>query len=250
MAIDKNKLKQIYSTLQNGGYRQDYQTFEKAFTGNDNYANRKKTYDLLTANGAQIGGSYEEFMKKLQVSGSHSSMRTGKSGVAGGHPMSAAEKLQMMGNVAGLVENAKAGVAGTRNRIANHMTIVKKPFNTSKRISENKNVREKGYSYNGNSGQLEKTYITTLGNEYDSRYNADQEQKQIDQLNHDSSLGGQLENAYAESERLGKALDRRRKEIDQSEGKLVRFLRGLAENSSSANGAGRCAITTTLSICS
>lgn len=240
MAIDKNKLKQIYSTLQNGGYRQNYQTFEKAFTGNDNYANRKKTYDLLTANGAQIGGSYEEFMKKLQVSGSHSSMRTGKSGVAGGHPMSAAEKLQMMGNVAGLVENAKAGVAGTRNRIANQMAIVKKPFNTSKRISENKNVREKGYSYNGNSGQLEKTYITTLGNEYDSRYNADQEQKQIDQLNHDSSLGGQLENAYAESERLGKALDRRRKEIDQSEGKLVRFLRGLAENSSSANGAGIC----------
>ena len=240
MAIDKNKLKQIYSTLQNGGYRQDYQTFEKAFTGNDNYANRKKTYDLLTAHGAQIGGSYEEFMKKLQVSGSHSSMRTGKSGVAGGHPMSAAEKQQMMGNVTGLVENAKAGVAGTRNRIANQMAIVKKPLNKSSRLGENKNVRENGYSYNANSGKLEKTYVTTLGNEYNSRYNADQEQKQIDQLSHDSSLGGQLENAYAESERLGKALDRRRKEIDQSEGKLVRFLRGLAENSSSANGAGIC----------
>ena len=240
MAIDKNKLKQIYSTLQNGGYRQDYQTFEKAFTGNDNYANRKKTYDLLTAHGAQIGGSYEEFMKKLQVSGSHSSMRTGKSGVAGGHPMSAAQKQEMMGNVAGLVENAKAGVAGARNRIANQMAIVKKPLNKSSRLGENKNVRENGYSYNANSGKLEKTYVTTLGNEYNSRYNADQEQKQIDQLNHDSSLSGQLENAYAESERLGKALDKRRKEIDQSEGKLVRFLRGLAENSSSANGAGIC----------
>ena len=240
MAIDKNKLKQIYSTLQNGGYRQDYQTFEKAFTGNDNYANRKKTYDLLTAHGAQIGGSYEEFMKKLKVSGSHSSMRTGKSGVAGGHPMSAAQKQEMMGNVAGLVENAKAGVAGARNRIANQMAIVKKPLNKSSRLGENKNVRENGYSYNANSGKLEKTYVTTLGNEYNSRYNADQEQKQIDQLNHDSSLSGQLENAYAESERLGKALDKRRKEIDQSEGKLVRFLRGLAENSSSANGAGIC----------
>lgn len=240
MAIDKNKLKQIYSTLQNGGYRQDYQTFEKAFTGNDNYANRKKTYDLLTANGAQIGGSYEEFMKKLQVSGSHSSMRTGKSGVAGGHPMSAAGKQLMLGSVRGLVENAKAGVAGTRNRIANQMAIVKKPFSTSPRIAENKNVREKGYRYNDKSGKLEKTYVTTLGNEYDNRYNADQEQKQIDRLNHDSSLGGQLENAYAERDRLDEALKKRRQEVDQGEGKLARFLRGLAENSSSANGAGIC----------
>lgn len=192
MAIDRNKLKQIYSTLQSGGYRQDYQTFEKGFTNKDNYATRKKTYDLLTAHGAQIGGSYEEFMKKLQVSGSHSSMRTGKSDVAGGSRMSEAEKQQMMGNVTGLVENAKAGVAGAQKRVANQMGIVKKPLNASSRIGENKNIREKGYSYNPNSGKLEKTYVTTLGNEYDSRYNADQEQKQIDQLNHDSSLGGQL----------------------------------------------------------
>ena len=240
MAIDKNKLKQIYSTLQNGGYRQDYQTFEKAFTGNDNYANRKKTYDLLTANGAQIGGSYEEFMKKLQVSRSHSSMRTGKSGVAVGSRMSAAQKQLMLGGVRGLVANAKAGVAGARDRIANQMDIVKKPFNKSTLIGENKNVREKGYRYNDNSGKLEKTYVTTLGNEYNSRYDADQEQKRIDRLNHDSSLGGQLENAYAERKRLDMAMKRRRKEIDQGEGKLVRFLRGLAENSSSANGAGIC----------
>ena len=240
MAIDKNKLKQIYSTLQNGGYRQDYQTFEKAFTGNDNYANRKKTYALLTASGAQIGGSYEEFMKKLQVSRSHSSMRTGKSGVAVGSRMSAAQKQLMLGGVRGLVANAKAGVAGARDRIANQMDIVKKPFNKSTLIGENKNVREKGYRYNDNSGKLEKTYVTTLGNEYNSRYDADQEQKRIDRLNHDSSLGGQLENAYAERKRLDMAMKRRRKEIDQGEGKLVRFLRGLAENSSSANGAGIC----------
>lgn len=237
MAIDRNKLKQIYSTLQSGGYRQDYQTFEKGFTNKDNYATRKKTYDLLTAHGAQIGGSYEEFMKKLQVSGSHSSMRTGKSGVAGGHPLSEAEKQEMMANVTGLVENAKAGVAGAQKRIANQMAIVKKPLNASSQIGENKNVREKGYSYNPNSGKLEKTYVTTLGSEYNSRYNADQEQKQIDQLNHDSSLGGQLENAYAERERLDEALKKRRQEVDQSEGKLARFLRGLAANSSAGYGA-------------
>lgn len=239
MAIDRNKLKQIYSTLQSGGYRQDYQTFEKGFTNKDNYATRKKTYDLLTAHGAQIGGSYEEFMKKLQVSGSHSSMRTGKSGVAGGSRMSEAEKQEMMGNVTGLVENAKAGVAGAQKRIANQMAIVKKPLNASSRIGENKNVRGKGYSYNPNSGKLEKTYVTTLGNEYDSRYNADQEQKQIDQLNHDSSLGGQLENAYAERERLDKALTKRKQEIDKGGNKLTDFLRELAGANSGGPMASR-----------
>lgn len=239
MAIDRNKLKQIYSTLQSGGYRQDYQTFEKGFTNKDNYATRKKTYDLLTAHGAQIGGSYEEFMKKLQVSGSHSSMRTGKSGVAGGHPLSEAEKQQMMGNATRLAENAKAIVSDARNRIANQMAIVKKPLNASSRIGENKNVRGKGYSYNPNSGKLEKTYVTTLGNEYNSRYDADQEQKQIDRLNHDSSLGGQLENAYAERERLDKALTRRKQEIDKGGNKLTDFLRELAGANSGGPMASR-----------
>lgn len=239
MAIDRNKLKQIYSTLQSGGYRQDYQTFEKGFTNKDNYATRKKTYDLLTAHGAQIGGSYEEFMKKLQVSGSHSSMRTGKSGVAGGHPLSEAEKQQMMGNATRLAENAKAIVSDARNRIANQMAIVKKPFNTSVRIGENKNVREKGYSYNPNSGKLEKTYVTTLGNEYNSRYDADQEQRQIDQLNHDSSLGGQLENAYAERDRLDKAMKKRKQEIDKGGNKLTDFLRELAGANSGGPMASR-----------
>lgn len=48
------------------GYTQDYNTFEKKFTGDSNYANRKAVYDLFTQNGADLGGSYEEFMRKLQ----------------------------------------------------------------------------------------------------------------------------------------------------------------------------------------
>lgn len=67
MLIDNSKLKQLYATLQKGGYEQDYDTFVKGFTGNDHYANRKQVYDLLSANGAQIGSSYEEFMQKMQA---------------------------------------------------------------------------------------------------------------------------------------------------------------------------------------
>ena len=64
--IDIKRLKQVYATLQQGGYNQDFDTFKKGFTGNENYANRKQVYDLLSANGAQIGNTYEEFMQNMQ----------------------------------------------------------------------------------------------------------------------------------------------------------------------------------------
>lgn len=64
--IDIKRLKQVYAILQQGGYNQDFDTFKKGFAGNGNYANRKQVYDLLSANGAQIGNTYEEFMQNMQ----------------------------------------------------------------------------------------------------------------------------------------------------------------------------------------
>lgn len=66
MAIDRTKLQRMYKLMADNGYSQDYNTFEKKFTGDSNYANRKAVYDLFTKNGADLGGSYEEFMRKLQ----------------------------------------------------------------------------------------------------------------------------------------------------------------------------------------
>ena len=67
MTIDRNKLKQMHSLLAQNGYTQDYATFEKAFVGNSNYSNRKRVYDLFTQNGADIGKSYEDFMRRIQA---------------------------------------------------------------------------------------------------------------------------------------------------------------------------------------
>lgn len=238
-----DKIDQLYDALKkDGAVSKSRENFRSKMLapGKEGYQNRLQLYNALKADGAVDSPTYEEFRNRLGLRAANavSLNKSGLTKVAGGHPMSAAQKQLMLGSVRGLVANAKAGVAGARDRIANQMAMVKKPFNTFPRIAENKNVREKGYRYNDNSGKLEKTYVTTLGNEYDSRYNADQEQKQIDQLNHDSSLGGQLENAYAERDRLDEALKKRRQEVDQGEGKLARFLRGLAANSSSGNGAG------------
>ena len=64
--IDRAKLQKMHKLMAENGYTQDYATFEKKFTGSNNYVNRKKVYDLFTQNGADLGGSYEEFMRKLQ----------------------------------------------------------------------------------------------------------------------------------------------------------------------------------------
>lgn len=65
--LDNNKLKQIWDVLRSGGYTQDYKTFVKGFSGDSNYENRKKVYDLLTENGVQVGKDYGEFMQKMHT---------------------------------------------------------------------------------------------------------------------------------------------------------------------------------------
>lgn len=85
MPLDEGKLKQLYGTLQEGGYSQDYDTFKKGFTGNEHYENRKKVYDLLTENGAQIGSTYEEFMQKMQKPRVQPSVGNADTGAAQSH---------------------------------------------------------------------------------------------------------------------------------------------------------------------
>ena len=65
MPLDNEKLKKVYATLKKGGYNHDYNSFVKGFSGNENYDNRKRVYDWLTENGAQVGKNYAEFMQKL-----------------------------------------------------------------------------------------------------------------------------------------------------------------------------------------
>ena len=65
MPLDNEKLKKVYATLKKGGYNHDYNSFVKGFSGNENYDNRKRVYDWLTENGAQVGKNYADFMQKL-----------------------------------------------------------------------------------------------------------------------------------------------------------------------------------------
>ena len=220
MPLDNSKLKKVYATLQQGGYKQDYKTFLKGFTGNDHYENRKKVYDLLSANGARIGSSYEEFMKKMQVAPAPAKSTPAK---PKGTPITEAYRQKVLANVGNMMAETNASIQRTQNRMdyarANaglrvpRVTIGDK--NSGVRLGQNTKVVAKKPQYNPKSGKMEQTYITESGNEFTDRGAADLEQNTIDAYKDSMSVSGQLRDAYAERDRLDEAMKKRMKEIDE-----------------------------------
>lgn len=229
MPLDNSKLKKVYATLQQGGYKQDYNTFLKGFTGNDHYENRKKVYDLLSANGAQIGDSYEEFMKKMQVAPAPAKSTTPTAPAKPTPakpketPLTEADRQKMLANVGNMMAETNASIQRTQNRMdyarANaglrvpRVTIGDK--NSGVRLGQNSKVVAKKPQYNPKSGKMEQTYITESGNEFTDRGAADLEQNTIDAYKDSMSVSGQLRDAYAERDRLDEAMKKRMKEIDE-----------------------------------
>lgn len=229
MPLDNSKLKKVYATLQQGGYKQDYNTFLKGFTGNDHYENRKKVYDLLSANGAQIGDSYEEFMKKMQVAHAPAKSTTPTAPAKPTPakpketPLTEADRQKMLANVGNMMAETNASIQRTQNRMdyarANaglrvpRVTIGDK--NSGVRLGQNSKVVAKKPQYNPKSGKMEQTYITESGNEYTDRGAADLEQNAIDAYKDSMTIGGQLRDAYAERDRLDEAMKKRMNEIDE-----------------------------------
>lgn len=229
MPLDNSKLKKVYATLQQGGYKQDYNTFLKGFTGNDHYENRKKVYDLLSANGAQIGDSYEDFMKKMQVAPAPAKSTTPTTPTKPTPakpketPLTEAYRQKVLANVGNMMAETNASIQRTQNRMdyarANaglrvpRVTIGDK--NSGVRLGQNSKVVAKKPQYNPKSGKMEQTYITESGNEFTDRGAADLEQNTIDAYKDSMSVSGQLRDAYAERDRLDEAMKKRMKEIDE-----------------------------------
>ncbi len=207
MPIDSSKLRKVYATLQQGGYEQDYDTFARGFTGNDHYANRKKVYDLLSANGAQVGDSYEDFMQRMQKGYSP-------------RPLTGEDRRRMAGGVAGVVAQAQASLRQTKNRMDHAMAnaglrvpgVTVGDRDSGVRLGQNSKVVAGKPQYNPQTGKTERTYITESGNEYTDRASADLEQNGIDEARFQT----ERQEAYLlrEKRRIEQEMNRRGSELD------------------------------------
>ena len=221
MAISDKKLRQVYSTLQKGGYSEDYDTFMKGFAGNGNYQNRKNVYDLLKGAGADIGDTYEDFIGNLQSdnkgSGNYVYNPDGISPVE-----EKKEEVQPVINVENTEEESvddatfadymrgiQAGMKKTQAAIDRTNKAVEygqknlgpnvKPVKLD--VADNRNVMEEEV-YNPETMQMEKTYTTSYGGTYQDKFSAKQEQDRIDLKNRFDSLQRDIEkerqSVYAE----------------------------------------------------
>ena len=132
----------------------------------------------------------------------------------GGYQPSAAEMAEFQRTINGAGRTVSSSVAAFDRKAENLRK--RQGLNAPKevKVGESGNLVEGEKRLNPETGQLESTYITAAGNEYDNKAIADEEQRQIDQNLRDEryrqTLPGQIEETIAEGERLDKEIERLR----------------------------------------
>ena len=239
----EDRIDQLYSYLKQGGIvSKDRESFRKKMLapGQEGYKNRYTIWKIMHDNGFTGHDSYEDFAKNglgLHAVPSPTSQGGGRVGGAAavqrhtqptkpkrqGGGMSAAERARFINNTQGMVNSSAAAIQRTKNQmdyakgnaglkvkpvhLGQNSKVVKR--NTDGTVAEQRPVLDMAPQE-----QPGQTYVTESGNEYGNRAEADTEQNAVDQYNYDNSLDGQLNNAYAERDRLDEALKRRRAELE------------------------------------
>ena len=257
MAIDTSKLKKVYDTLKGGGYEQDYDSFKRGFLGNGNYENRKQVYNLLSNNGAQIGGSYEEFMKNMQAPKAQvkpapqvqQQAQRPQPQPRTATPMTAEERNRYAGIAGGIIADSRENLARAKRKIdytnkqkGLDVRPTKVGVNESApvKLGQNRKVVEEN-----NLGKP--IYTDEEGNQYDNRAQADLSQGAIDDYKEQeiNPVEHSLKEAYSERERLEKAIAERRQQLEERNNETPWYARIIKEAAGSAhagidpNAAGR-----------
>jgi N12 class adenine-specific DNA methylase len=82
------------------------------------------------------------------------------------------------------------------------------------KLGANRHVVKRKPRFNPGTGKMQSSYITESGNEFDNRAFADVEQNAVDDYKRSLTVDGQLQDAYAERERLNEEVRKRMEEID------------------------------------
>lgn len=190
---------------------EDYATFEAAFTapGKEGASNRHTLYDKVGKYGLQDGDDYSTWYATYFQPISKNSSKARDAGT----PMSITERNNMMAKTAGMMyanlnsaERAEKSMKRSKQRTG--LSVGKAE------LGKNSNVAEmQTGEWDTEKNAPGKTYVTETGNEYDTRFAADQEQNALDEAREQREKTEQY--LLQKKARLTEDLDRRAKEIDQ-----------------------------------
>ena len=221
--------------------------------GDDGASRRHKLYNALKSQGFDVPDSYSGFYTKLFVPVNGTTSRARGAGEAQwnpnqkvhkpapqapqvqprrgqvhksvahqpakpvaqpkGTPLTEADKRRYASNVGNILAQADASTQRFNNQMeyqkANSGLQVK-PV----KLGANRHVVKRKPRSNPETGKMQSSYITESGNEFDNRAFADVEQNAVDDYKRSLTVDGQLQDAYAERERLNEEVRKRMEEID------------------------------------
>ncbi|WP_254881286.1 LPD38 domain-containing protein [Segatella copri] len=221
--------------------------------GDDGASRRHKLYNALKSQGFDVPDSYSGFYTKLFVPVNGTTSRARGAGEAQwnpnqkvhkpatqapqvqprrgqvhksvaqqpakpaaqpkGTPLTEADKRRYASNVGNILAQADASTQRFNNQMeyqkANSGLQVK-PV----KLGANRHVVKRKPRFNPGTGKMQSSYITESGNEFDNRAFADVEQNAVDDYKRSLTVDGQLQDAYAERERLNEEVRKRMEEID------------------------------------
>lgn len=221
--------------------------------GDDGASRRHKLYNALKSQGFDVPDSYSGFYTKLFVPVNSTTSRARGAGEAQwnpnqkvhktatqspqaqprrgqvhksvvhqpakpvaqskGIPLTEADKRKYASNVGNILAQADASTQRFNNQMeyqkANSGLQVK-PV----KLGTNRHVVKRKPRFNPGTGKMQSSYITESGNEFDNRAFADVEQNAVDDYKRSLTVDGQLQDAYAERERLNEEVRKRMEEID------------------------------------
>lgn len=226
----------LYNALDKAGYDiGNYDDFDRRM---NNAEDREKFFTAIGEAGYDIGNR-DDFERRISPTKYHINVNGNSVGVSekeykdflSRHPEQKTPTWQeQMQQTIADVQKTLGENRRTINRIDNLQQRVGLDVPKTIRFGENRKVTKGPQRLNVKTGKLENTYITTSGNEYESRELADMEQRAIDDAmrRENDPIGTELQDAYNERDRLNKMLEARRQEIEQGkrdEGLATRFMR-------------------------
>ena len=130
-----------------------------------------------------------------------------------GTPLTEADKRKYASNVGNILAQADASTQRFNNQMEYQKANSGLQVNPVKLVA-NRHVVKRKPRFNPETGKMQSSYITESGNEFDNRAFADVEQNAVDDYKRSLTVDGQLQDAYAERERLNEEVRKRMEEID------------------------------------